>query len=226
MQANFVTKLYQVLSQERLDAYQQRTQTDGDLALFSHYIWNMALSESLYPGLQALEVALRNTIHNTATQQFKREDWYADQQIIHYHYNINAITKTREQLHRQRKTPDPGRVIAELSFGFWTSLFDSRYEQNLWTRLIKPAFPHMPRRIRTRKELSKRLNKIRNLRNRVFHHEPIWYWQDLPQQHNILLETLAWIEPAMREMLTSLDRFPGVYQAGPNTYTQVLRRFC
>jgi hypothetical protein len=226
MQADFVTKLRQVLSHERLAAYQQRGRTDGDLALFSHYLWNMALSESLYPGLQALEVALRNTIHNAAIQQFSRKDWYADRQIIHHRYNINAISKAREQLRRQNKTPDPGRIIAELSFGFWTSLFDSRYEQKLWTRLIKPAFPYMPRRIRTRKELSKRLNKIRNLRNRIFHHEPIWYWQDLAQQHDILLETLTWIEPAMRDMLTTLDRFPEIYEAGPQTYTLKLRCFC
>jgi len=226
MQADFVTKLSQVLSRERLAAYQHRGQTDGDLALFSHYVWNMALSESLYPGLQALEVALRNTVHNAAIQQFHREDWYAERQIIHYRYNIDAISKARNQLRKQHKKPDPGRVIAELNFGFWTSLFDSRYEQTLWTRLIKPAFPYMPRRIRTRKELSRRLNKIRNLRNRVFHHEPIWYWQDLSQQHDILMETLAWIEPATGTMLTLLDRFLEVYQAGPQAYTQALRRFC
>ena len=66
MQADFANKLKQVLSSERLAAYQLRMGQDGDLNLFSHYAWNMALSESLYPALQVLEVAFRNTVHHAA----------------------------------------------------------------------------------------------------------------------------------------------------------------
>jgi hypothetical protein len=51
------------------------------------------------------------------------------------------------------------------------------------------------------------------LRNRVFHHEPIWYWRDLAQQHAQLLETINWINPAMRSLIGVLDRFPGVHAA-------------
>ncbi|WP_444945362.1 hypothetical protein ACJJIP_13825 [Microbulbifer sp. VTAC004] len=63
---------------------------------------------------------------------------------------------------------DAGRVIAELSFGFWTSLLDRRYKQVLWPRLLKTAFPEMPRRLRTRNNLSRRFQRICHLRNRIF----------------------------------------------------------
>jgi len=72
MQADFADKLKQALSSERLTAYQQRINQDGDLNLFSHYAWNMALSEGLYPSLQILEVALRNTLHHAALVAFAR----------------------------------------------------------------------------------------------------------------------------------------------------------
>ena len=44
--------------------------------------------------------------------------------------------------------------------------------------------------------------------------EPIWYWQDLAQQHEDILEAAAWIEPAMRDLACTIDRFPDVYQQG------------
>jgi hypothetical protein len=54
------------------------------------------------------------------------------------------------------------------------------------------------------------MNHIRRLRNRVFHHEPIWYWKDLRQQHNEIIEAIGWINPAMMSFIQTLDRFDEV----------------
>ncbi|MDC0711753.1 hypothetical protein POL68_25010 [Stigmatella sp. ncwal1] len=35
------------------------------------------------------------------------------------------------------------------------------------------------------------------LRNRVFHYEPIWHWEDLPQQYASLRQALGWFEPEL-----------------------------
>jgi len=225
MQADFADKLKQTLSSERLDAYQQRMALDGNLNLFSHYAWNMALSESLYPALQVLEIAFRNTLHHAAYATFGQKDWFNSKQIIQPRDQA-IITKAKNNLRRQNKPLDPGRVIAELSFGFWTTLLDSRYEQKLWPKLIKASFPHMPKQIRTRKSLSKRFNQIRHLRNRVFHHEPVWYWQNLVQQHQAILEAIYWIEPALQDLVTTIDRFPETYRQGYQPIENQLRQFC
>lgn len=83
----------------------------------------------------------------------------------------------------------------------------------------------MPRRIRTRKTLSTRLNKVRHLRNRTFHHEPIWHWADLLQQHNELIETIGWINPALQETVKILvDRFPMIYHQGTQPYHEQLTK--
>jgi len=225
MQADFAQKLKHVLSTERLAAYQQQLTGNGNLNLFSHYAWNMAVSESLYSTLQLLEIGLRNTLHQAAVAHFGKADWFEDNALIHPREQA-AINKAKQILRNKKKPLEPGRIIAELNFGFWTSLLDKRYEQTLWPALIKASFPHMPKTSRTRKNLSKRFNKIRHLRNRVFHHEPIWYWQDLAQQHEAILEALAWIEPAMQDLAGAIDRFPEVYQQGLQEIQRKIKRFC
>ncbi len=84
----------------------------------------------------------------------------------------------------------------------------------------------MPRTNRTRQKLSQRFNKIRNLRNRVFHHEPIWYWQDLAQQHQDMLEALSLIAPAMLELEMTVDRFDDTYYNGLEKIKKSLEKFC
>jgi len=147
-----------------------------------------------------------------ARHRFKRDDWFNDSRLINFTKEVDALNKAKMTLQRQNKPLATGRIIAELNFGFWTSLLDRRYEQVLWPWLLKAAFPFMPRRMRTRKNLSKRFHTIRYLRNRIFHHKPVWYWCDLPQQHQAILEAIAWIEPAARDLTVVIDRFPAVHQ--------------
>jgi len=47
MQTNFSDQLRQAISHERLDAYRQRGSSSDDAELFTHYAWNMALSEEI-----------------------------------------------------------------------------------------------------------------------------------------------------------------------------------
>jgi hypothetical protein len=64
--------------------------------------------------------------------------------------------------------------------GFWTALFNAPYERALWNPpmlgLLDDTFPFVPRRSRSRRRLFQHLDTIRRLRNRMFHHEPIWNW--------------------------------------------------
>ena len=98
-------------------------------------------------------------------------------------------------------------------------------KQVLWQKLLKPCFPYMPRHLRTRKNVSVRFERIRRLRNRIFHHEPIWYWHDLANQHQDILEAIAWIEPAARDFVAVIDKFPDVYQNGRTVIKANLERF-
>jgi len=211
MQANFSDQLRRSISHERLDAYRQRGTSNDDAELFAHYAWNMTLSESLYTPLQCLEVSLRNGIHDAATAYFKTDTWF-DLPDVLYTPEFNKVQDAKGILLKNKKPLDAGRIIPELTFGFWTSLFDVRYEKILWPWLLKPVVPNMPRHIRIRKNLSKRLNRVRTLRNRIFHHEPIWHWRDLQNQHTEILEAITWVNPAMKAFVEQFDRFEETYK--------------
>lgn len=226
MQQDFAARLAAALSTERLSAYQDRLGQTRDLDLFAHYAWNMALSEAFYPSLQVLEVTLRNTIHDAVSRQHGFADWYDGRGIIQFPKDLDMVNQAKKSLALKHKPLDPGRMVAELSFGFWTSLLDRRYEQVLWPCLLKECFPYMPRAIRTRATVSKRFQKIRILRNRIFHHEPIWHWRDLSEQHADILEAIGWIEKAAGDLLAAVDNFPAVYSTGLNNIRQSLQKFC
>ena len=76
----------------------------------------------------------------------------------------------------QGATPPSGKVIAELTFGFWLQLTDSKLEHTLWVPCLHRAFA--PRKPPKRATFNQQLEKLRQLRNRGAHHEPI-FQQDL-----------------------------------------------
>ena len=63
---------------------------------------------------------------------------------------------------------------------------------------------------------------VLDLRNRVFHYEPIWYWESLPKQHDEILETITWINPSMAGLVRLTDHFPDAYNFGIRGYEDLL----
>lgn len=92
------------------------------------------------------------------------------------------------------------RVVQEMSFGFWTSLLNGRYEP-LFHAIGAQVFPGMPRRERTRGHASHRFEAIRGLRNRIFHFRRIWNRPDLQCDFDQLTEAISWVNPDARRLL-------------------------
>ena len=212
--ADFFITLTAAISGKRLAPY-LASNSNSQSEAYGTYLWNIALCESLYPALNFLEIALRNSIHDAAVQEFGVEDWFQS----HLHLNeLEPLNKLANELRQSRRMVSVNDLIANLTLGFWLSLFRSRYEQVLWPNLLEPVFPHCPKKQRTRRSAYAHLDNIRRLRNRVFHHEPIWHWQELESQHALILETIGWISPAMLELTRLLDRFPSVCNDGTEPY--------
>lgn len=215
MQNHTFDELTVIFSQERLDSYLTHKDCSNrkNDALIA-YSWNIELSKTLYPALQILEIALRNSLHNAASESYQTESWF-DLSFLHLKEQIKVI-KAKDNLRREKKPIEAGRIVAELSFGFWTSLFDVRYEHNqvLWPRLLKPVFPFFPKSQRTRSNISRELNRIRRLRNRVFHYEPIWHWQDLVNQHSCIINLVRGLSLFAAEYLTLFDQFKEIHTNG------------
>jgi hypothetical protein len=205
------------VSHDRLEAYRRG---DDNRSVLTRYLWNMALSESLYPVLQGFEIVLRNSMHAALANAYRTEYWFDLTPAILHPRQQAMVTEAKSKLTDASKSITPGRIVAELNPGFWASLFNAYYEQKgasdprLWPRLLLAVVPRMPRRQRTRRNLVRYLNDIRALRNRVFHHEPIWNLPALPQRHTQVLDFIGWINPVCREMFGIIDRFADTYSNG------------
>ena len=222
MQEFLANSLLDAISESRLEPYLTPAGRVSIQAGIARYLWNIRLSESLYPALQGVEVTLRNSIHRAVAENFGNRGWL-DSLLVDP--ETKCLENARTKLRAQNKTPHADNLMPELNFGFWVGLFNNRYEGILWPLLLRAVFPYMPRRLRTQGYAFRRLRRIRNLRNRVFHHEPIWYWHDLEQNHRNILEVIGWINPELLALVQLLDRFPEVYAQGPERYFEELRRW-
>jgi hypothetical protein len=186
------------ISTARLSSYRSLNPTGTIEEIIGLYYWNKAISANFFPAIQCLEVTLRNAIHTAATSHFSNGAWYdplvsgvANELYANGHLRTMRngqrekskseikLQDAKWKLQRARKAVTPSGVIAELSFGFWVSLITSQYEDintrlKLWPNLTQTVFPHTVGTERNVGFLFNKYNNIRDTRNRLSHHEPLW----------------------------------------------------
>lgn len=220
----FARDLHHPISQERLESF--RPAGGSDLDMLVTYFWNLALGEALHHSVQSVEVALRNATHSAATNAFGTAYWF-DQPGLLLPRERDLVAQARAELVRNGKQQNDGRIVAVLTFGFWTGLLNRPYESRLWhtnnLTILKTAFPHASRRYQNRGQMWHRFDSIRRLRNRIMHAEPIWQRPNLARDHQDILEAIGWISCALRDQLGLLDRFPDIYRDGQTEIEQAIR---
>lgn len=225
MNPDFFDKIQPALAAERLDAYRQ-DQAEPQVAL-ARYLWNMALCEALYSPLQMVEIALCNALQRSLENHFGSPQWYHVPACWHLLTTAqqSQIDEAQETLARQNKPIAPGRIVAELTFGFWTAFFNKRSAQNRdIIQMTARVFHSAPKSQRDFRSLNRRFTLLRELRNRVFHHERLIHWADLDSRHLAMLETIGWISAELQELAIVLDRFPSMRKAGIQPWLEKLRR--
>lgn len=185
--------LSNVLPPQRLSVYEKVFGTSSAIELHGAYIWSVKLAASIHPLLSALEVALRNSIHNCATQAIAT-DWYdklntkvrvswkdgkRDQSNINWHKS--QVQKVKSKL--ARKTPAKGLtvhdlLVAKMDFGFWDNLLKECFSKNgdnqaLWPQCMPKVFPNLPKG-HTNVTVQIEISQLRELRNDISHNSPIW----------------------------------------------------
>ncbi|RAT14018.1 CAAX protease [Lonsdalea populi] len=152
------------------------------------------------------------TMHRDGKPVYDRTAWEED-----------CIRKVSKRIRDAGKKPTAERVISGLDFGFWTNFLTSNYNEPrnrslLWPQLLPVVFPGAPAGT-GRHILEKKFTRIRDLRNRLAHHEAIWKFQEenpvtgtpdynrpvyglnaslqlLRRAWNDMLEALYWLSPA------------------------------
>ncbi|MFW5489557.1 MAG: Abi family protein [Desulfovibrio sp.] len=222
MQELFSVFIESSLSTERLEAY-RRYPGERSFDALLRYLWNTELCTSFYPLLQHLEVALRNAMHTALSEKFETEWWFDTPGPLDS-YQSNQIAKAKDKITRRAEKETPGKVVAELEFGFWTALLHPRYRNTLVPPLMKKAFSEVAQISRKAKRgfVSESLNEIRIFRNRIFHHEPVWYFEDLHKKHNLILQFILWLNPSLFKVTLLMDKFPEIYGAGTLPFKEPL----
>ncbi len=192
--------LTSAISPDRLGTYQAAAAASGADAL-DLYIWDRDLASAVLADIAILEVALRNAIHAQLSASFGGPDWYTR--------DIGLDDRSRRDLTTawgRLKSPQrtPGKVVAQLMFGFWAGLLDaggyvgrppqdfkSDYEQ-LWRVALNRAFPGAKPEAAgegvraSRSWVQTTVGIVHALRNRAAHHEPLVGGFPLPGQNRRL----------------------------------------
>jgi hypothetical protein len=203
-----VTELEKLLSVKRLGTYYNLFPANKEKAI-EYYRLNMQLSASLYPLLSNLEITLRNAVHNSFTIHFKSTDWFSQLRQPELFDQVNVAK--RKILTAHNNVADD-KVVAELTLGFWTTLFNKQYAKDLWKPLMH-AFPLLNAPDKKRDKISYKLNQVRKFRNRIFHYEPVCNnLTALATNHNNVLEILNWINADIVSWTKQIDHFDNLYK--------------
>lgn len=184
------------LSQPRFATYLDARAQDPQKAM-ALYEWNLRVSSAFTTALHILEISVRNAaVQRLDVVYGPRWPWHVGfirSVPIHGRYSPRQdLVKTANN------QPTAGKVVAELKFVFWEKLFTSRHDGLLWNNHIHALFPGAPLTMtyqQLRQQINNDIYAIRELRNRIAHHEPI-FSRTLADDYKRILELISWRDKA------------------------------
>lgn len=217
------------LSPPRLGVYLNATGGNRDAAL-DLYEWNARLGAAFGHDLAHLEVGLRNAYDRALTEHLNLPTHWtaAGTQVFapvlrtrkrgpHGKVSVDINAKPRASLERAireaggRKAP-PGKVIAQLTFGFWRYLTSAAHEVTLWRPALHHAFPPGT----SRPDVDTPVGRLHELRNRVAHHEPL-LGIDAAALHRDALHVAALLDPRLRDYIEERSTVAALLASRPDT---------
>ena len=174
------------LSKPRIGRFLLAANGDQDNALYL-YKQNIQLSQTLFALLSIFEVMLRNQIDQYFRNHFNDNEWLknnCDQDGIFslpsfFKFGFETRTKILTTYIQLGKRYTHDRLVAELSFGFWTYML-APVQFAAGGQGLHKIFRFRPKGT-TQKLIFNELDEIRILRNRIAHHEPLCF----NKRHNI-----------------------------------------
>ncbi|WP_259122641.1 hypothetical protein [Leucobacter aridicollis] len=148
------------------------------------YALNVELSGALLELLHFAEIGLRERMHTQLSREYGRYWFFRNGPLLDDRSRSKVATATKYF----GKHPDPGRVVAEFSFGFWRELLtpggkvtDSNnkylrhadYQHELWEPALHRVFLERGRTSYDMKDAEHLTRRVQRARNRVSHHESL-----------------------------------------------------
>jgi hypothetical protein len=204
------------LSTERLAPYITHVPNGEVEKALALYQWNIGVSGAFHEAISVAEVCLRNTLHDQLTQFTNGlpGSWFDNTSNLLTSDAREDISKAKHRVLRKGGPITPGRLVSELSFGFWKFLLAKRYETSLWTPALRHGFPQLESQ--QRKVVFETVSDLNILRNRIAHHEPI-FKRDLLQDYLKIYRLINWISVDTRKWSTSFSRIQNCLSLYPGS---------
>jgi len=206
-------KLEQYTSKPRLDRFLVSCSNSQERAL-KLYDANLRVSQAFYPIMNLLETFLRNSINDKLSVRFGDTAWIINQKSgfmndpsLRPKFWIKAQVIKAEA--NTRGTITPGKIVAEQTFGFWTSLFEPRHYR-LISGYVIHCFPYKPSQV-NRTYIASALKEIREFRNRIYHNEAICFNNiTIDFSHarfikNEIYNLLGWMDADLKDYVVQFD---------------------
>lgn len=218
------------LSAPRFQRYLKISSGDRERAL-ALYEWNVETSQVLMHDIAHFEVALRNVYDAVISDNWPHKTHWplhpqspvvmpiwrntAGSQGIKRHTDVNIQTRNKVKTAIKRSgshQASPGKVIAELSFGFWRHLTTKAMEKPMWVPYLHEAFPSGT----DRADIDKDIKIVNDLRNRIAHHESLLTGAlDPAEAHKSLMHCLELIAPQVHAYVAAKSKVETALKAKP-----------
>lgn len=187
-----VRKIEKTLSIPRLSKYEnfykQRNKPykKSDVLMLYHH--NLLISNKFFYLLNYFEVILRNAVVQAIEISFRCNEtnsWHKNEAFIRSlsskgKHNPKSLFESAK-----KKFPDsPSKIIPEIRFVFWQKMLMANYEKRIWQECFNSIFPNAI--VENRQILYDWTDQLRELRNRIAHHEPIIFNRNLKNDLEIL----------------------------------------
>lgn len=187
------------------------------------YNANLRLGQAFYPLLNLFEISFRNTINSQLSNYFTDGDWIINQKTGFMSdsslrrgkfYLRNQVNNAEQKIIGNGQIVTAGKIIAEQSFGFWTSFFSPAHYGLIGGDVIH-CFRFKPT-VANRSTISVKLNDIRGFRNRIYHNEPICLdgtgvsFTKVRTIKQDLMDLANWIDPDLMDYLSCYDSIESV----------------
>ena len=241
---DFFEEIEFCISEPKLSAYDFFSESAKPHVRLGAHMILLGLSSHFYLPLQLMEVTLRNRvdkamieiysskrmrnrIHKYAPKGSTPENWYEWMPNKKESRRGVALAKSRAREHAALKGRDASRddVISEITLGVWIHLLKEKENNKdpfyFWENAVRLIFPY--RGHVKRNGIFYGLDEVLYIRNRLFHHEPIWKgpnvatFEDavkkLHSRINIVCNVVAWMSQAVWEVTKHFTLFESFNEA-------------
>src|SRR5258705_8601959 len=186
------------------------------------YRSNLRLSQKMYAVIGLFEVIMRNSIDRHFIA-INGSFWLEEAVMQDGYLNLSpgcedSFHAGQEAIHKLGSEYTHDRLIAKLTFGFWTYQFSKKEFAAAGSTLLQ-IFPNRPHGIH-QKDVFKSLIRVNDTRNRIAHYEPICFDKrtgaissiPIQRRYDLIVEMLGWLGCNPKKILYGIDGVQKVLQ--------------